>query len=218
MLGLCEELGLRSLQPVDAGLRLGVLWDLQLRARQQDRRDDSIARFSARFGVDELRASQVTANSAALFEQMKPDSDQLQRLLGWSAQLHEIGLVVSRTGFHKHGAYLSEHADLPGFSAHEQKILSTLVVAQKGNLHKISQALADPDFAKAIAALRLGIIFMQARLDPALDYVRLNLKGHIDLELTKKTLADHPTLSYWLAREQGVWEDIGVEFNIKMID
>ena len=218
LLGLCEELGLRSLEPVEAGLRLGVLWDLQLRASQQDRRDDSIARFIARFGVDELRATQVTANSAALFTQMKPDADQLQRLLGWSAQLHEIGLVVSHTGFHKHGAYLAEHADLPGFTTHEQKILSTLVVAQKGNLRKISQALADPDFAKAILALRLGIIFMHARLDPAIEHVRLRLKSHIDLELPKKTLADHPTLSYWLTKEQGAWEDIGVEFNVKVID
>jgi exopolyphosphatase/guanosine-5'-triphosphate,3'-diphosphate pyrophosphatase len=59
---------------------------------------------------------------------------------------------------------------------------------------------------------------MHARLDPALEHVRLRLKSHIDLELPKKTLADHPTLSYWLTKEQGAWEDIGVEFNVKVID
>lgn len=217
LLGLCEELGLRTLKPIDAGLRMGVLWDLHLRASHQDRRDESVLDCMHRFDVDEIRAAQVQTNANALYAQMKPESDEYQRLLGWSAQLHEVGLVVSHTGFHKHGAYLAEHADLPGFTTYEQQMLSTLILAQKGNLRKVPQALNEPDLAKAILALRIAIIFMHARLDPVAERARLRIKSRIELEISKKTLADHPTLSYWLTKEKGAWNEIGLEFDIKTI-
>ena len=215
LLGLCEELGIRNMQSVDAGLRMGVLWDLHMRASQQDRRDESITHFMHRFAVDELRATLAATNSMALFEQLKPDDDQLHLLLSWSARLHEIGQAVSHTGFHKHGAYLAEYADLPGFTTHEQKVLSTLVIAQKGNLRKVGHILANADFAKAILALRLGIIFMHARLDPIVEHVRVKNKGKIELEIPTKSMQAHPTLSYWLTKEQGFWDEIGIDFNIR---
>ena len=37
--------------------------------------------------------------------------------LQWAARLHEIGLDVSHSGYHRHGAYLLENADMPGFPA-----------------------------------------------------------------------------------------------------
>jgi exopolyphosphatase/guanosine-5'-triphosphate,3'-diphosphate pyrophosphatase len=215
LLGLAEELGLRSLQPVDAGLRMGVLWDLHMRARKLDRRDDSVKKFMHRFGVDELRASQVASNSMALYNQLKPESEDYDRLLRWGAQLHEIGLAVSHTGFHKHGAYLAEHADLPGFTTYEQQSLSTLVLAQKGNLRKVAPVLTDAVRTKAILALRVGIICMHARLDPVAERIRLRIKKSIEMEISKKTLNDHPTLSHWLAKEKGAWEEAGFEFTIK---
>ena len=217
LLGLCEELGLRSLQPIEAGLRMGVLWDLHMRASHKDRRDESVTECMQRFDVDALRASQAQANANALYAQMKPDSDQYDRLLGWSAQLHEVGLVVSHTGFHKHGAYLAEHADLPGFTTYEQQVLSTLILAQKGNLRKISQIQKEPDLTKAILALRMAIIFMHARLDPEAERARLRFKSRIEFEISKKTMTDHPTLSYWLSKEQGAWDEIGFEFGIKTL-
>lgn len=217
LLGIFEELGLRSLQPIDAGLRMGVLWDLHLRASHKDRRDESVARFMQRFEVDALRANQAAANSLGLYAQMKPESNELDRLLGWSAQLHEIGLAVSHTGFHKHGAYLAEHADLPGFTTHEQQILSTLIMAHKGNLRKVNQTMNELDFAKAILALRLGVILMHARLDPGAQRMRLRMKNRIELEISTQSMNEHPTLSYWLAKEQAAWEEIGVDFIIKTV-
>ena len=218
LLGLCEELGLRNLKSIEAGLRMGVLWDLHMRASHKDRRDESVLECMRRFGVDKKRANQALANAKALHAQMKPDSNQYERLLGWGAQLHEVGLVVSHTGFHKHGAYLAEHADLPGFTTHEQQVLSTLILAQKGNLRKVPQVLTEADLAKAILSLRIAIIFMHARLDPVSEQIRLRLKSRIEMDISKKTITDHPTLSYWLSKEQGAWNEIGLEFFIRTIN
>ena len=55
--------------------------------------------------------------------------------------MHEVGLVVSHTGFHKHGSYLVEHADIVGFTTREQKLMSRLVLSQKGNLRKLEMLL-----------------------------------------------------------------------------
>ncbi|MFM7102198.1 MAG: Ppx/GppA family phosphatase, partial [Verrucomicrobiota bacterium] len=38
LIGLSQELGFKSLLAVEAGLRMGVLWDLYLRQRKRDRR------------------------------------------------------------------------------------------------------------------------------------------------------------------------------------
>lgn len=218
LLGLCEELGLRALKPIDAGLRMGVLWDLHLRASQQDRRDATVTSFMQRFGVDSSRAQQVAKISAMIFKQIKPESDQYAKLVHWSGKLHEIGLAVSHTGFHKHGAYLAEYADLPGFTRSEQKTISTLILAQKGNLKKVAYALGQPDIAKAIFALRMAVIFMHARIDSGTEAIRCKMKNRVELEITKKLAQDHPTLGYWLTREQEDWRDAGFDFMVRIVD
>jgi len=215
LIGLAEELGLKQLWPIEAGLRMGVLWDLHMRSRSKDRRRESIKRFMKRHGADEQRAASAKSNAQTLYEQLNPEQEELSRMVSWAAQIHEVGMVVSHTGFHKHGAYLALHADLPGFTQHEQQVLSTLVLAQKGNLRKISDTLADADLAKAVLALRLGVIFMHARIDPAEEDIRLRMRQRIDMELPKGMLASHPTLAYWLGKEQANWEEVGYDFLVR---
>ncbi len=212
LIGLLEELGAKSLQPVEAGLRMGVLWDLYLRERKKDRRQESIRRFMKRFGVDESRASKASSNALTFYRHLAGDDGPMERLLGWAGKIHEVGMTVSHTGFHKHGAYLALHADLPGFTSQEQHILSILVLAQKGNLRKVQDALTDTEIAKAVLALRLGTLFMHARIDPAVECTRLKLRTRIELEIARNLLTTHPTLSYWLSKEQAAWEEVGGSF------
>ncbi|WP_235087169.1 hypothetical protein [Chromobacterium sp. Beijing] len=51
----------------------------------------------------------------------------LKRLL-WAAKLHEIGLTISHTAYHKHSSYILQHADMPGFSKREQATLAAIVL------------------------------------------------------------------------------------------
>ena len=217
LLGLCEELGIRDMQPIEAGLRMGVLWDLHLRRSSRDRRHESVREFARKFGVNQTRANKVKTNTLALHEQLNASTDHYERLLGWAATLHEVGMMVSHSGFHKHGAYLVLNADLPGFTKQEQHILSILLLAQKGNLRKVDEAVALPDLAKAILALRLGILFSHSRIDIRDQAVRLRLRQRIDLEIPASLLKKHPTLSHWLNKEQAVWAEVGTVMQIKSI-
>jgi exopolyphosphatase/guanosine-5'-triphosphate,3'-diphosphate pyrophosphatase len=217
LIGVVQELGIERLEPIDAGLRMGVMWDLLLRSTRRDRREQSVSDFLARFHIDAARGEKVSESASVLFAQMKPSGDLLQRHLLWSAQLHEVGLVVSQTGYHKHAAYMVENADLPGFTTREQKLMGRLVLAQKGNLRKVSEYLTDSDFAKAVVALRLAILFMHCRIEVDDRAVRLRMKNRIDLELKRDCVTSHPTLSYWMEKEQEFWDEIGVDFSVRTV-
>lgn len=215
LIALVAELGIEVLIPVDAGLRMGVMWDLYARSMQCDRREESVRLLVEKFRVEPARGNRVAQESAALYAQLKPSADTYVKLLYWSAQLHEMGMLVAQTGYHKHAAYMIENADLPGFTAREQKAMARLIVAQKGNLRKIGDALAEPDFAKAVLALRLAILLMHARIEADFSELKLRMKNKIELDIKRDWVAHHPTVSYWIEKEQEWWDEVGVDFSVK---
>jgi exopolyphosphatase/guanosine-5'-triphosphate,3'-diphosphate pyrophosphatase len=205
------------MQPVEAGLRMGVMWDLYLRSMQRDRREESVAALARKFHVDGERAGRVAQLAADMYAQLKPASDGCAKLLRWSALLHEMGMVVSQTGYHKHAAYMIENADMPGFTTREQRIMSKMILAQKGNLRKVAEALADSDFAKAVLALRVAILLMHARIDADAGELKLRMKNRIDLEIRREWVGSHPTVSYWIEKEQEWWDEVGVDFSVRSV-
>jgi exopolyphosphatase / guanosine-5'-triphosphate,3'-diphosphate pyrophosphatase len=215
LIGLVRELDIPVVQPIEAGLRMGVMWDLHLRSTKRDRREQSVQACLQKFHVDERRANRVADDALALYLQTKPATEEYTRHLYWSALLHEVGLVVSQTGYHKHAAYMIENADLPGFTTREQKVMSRLIVAHKGNLRKVAEVLSEPDFAKAVVALRLAVLFMHSRIDIDFSLLKLRVKNRIELEIRREWVAEHPTLSYWLEKEQENWDEVGVDFSIR---
>ena len=215
LIGLVRELGIPVVQPIEAGLRMGVMWDLHLRSTKRDRREQSVQACVEKFHVDQRRANRVADDALALYAQTKPSCEVYTRHLYWSALLHEVGLVVSHTGYHKHACYMIENADLPGFTTREQKLMSRLVVAHKGNLRKVSEMIEEVDIAKAVVAFRLAVLFMHSRIDIDFSLVKLRMKSRVELDIPREWVADHPTLSYWLEKEQEHWDDVGVDFTIR---
>lgn len=215
LIALMQELGIEEMQPVEAGLRMGVLWDLQLRATHCDRREQSAREFLRRFHADESRASRVAEMACSLFALLKPSADDYEKHLYWSGLLHEVGLNVSHTGYHKHGAYLIANADLPGYTTHEQRSMSILILAQKGNLRKVADRLGDSNFSKAVLALRLAVIFMHSRADVDVRELRLKMKSRIELEVPDGWMDKHPSASYWLSKERESWGEVGMDFTVR---
>ena len=63
------------------------------------------------------------------------DDPFAELVISWAARLHEIGLDVSHSHYQKHGAYLLEHADMPGFPQEEQRSSPVIVGAHRRKLH-----------------------------------------------------------------------------------
>jgi exopolyphosphatase/guanosine-5'-triphosphate,3'-diphosphate pyrophosphatase len=217
LIGAMQEFGVSAMTAINAGLRLGVLSDLELRARRSDRRDSAVQACMRRFGVDEQRALRTASTARQLFKQLGANDEVLCRHLLWSCMLHEAGQVVSHTGAHKHAAYIVEHADLPGFTSREQRLMSTIVLAQKGNLRKVREALGAPDMAKAVLAMRLAAMFMHARVDGELDGVKLRMKNRIEIDTPRGWLKQHPTLAAWFDKEAAAWGEVGVSFQVSQV-
>jgi exopolyphosphatase/guanosine-5'-triphosphate,3'-diphosphate pyrophosphatase len=215
LIGLMLEFNIEVLLPVEAGLRMGVMWDLYLRATKRDRREVSVQKITQLFHIDMSRANRVADMVKSIYQQLKPASDTYLRLLYWSAMLHEVGMVVSHTGYHKHGAYMIENADMAGFTTSEQRIMSKLILSQKGNLRKISEGLTEMDFAKAVLALRLAVMLMHSRAEIDYEDIRLKMKKNIELDMRRDWVSLHPTVAYWLQKETECWREVGMDFLVR---
>ncbi len=212
---LMKDFGIDVLKPIDAGLRMGIMWDIYLMSTQKDRREEAIRNMLKRYHVDEQRALRVANYALAIYKQMAPEADRFLKLLYWSALLHEIGMFISPTNYHKHGAYLIEHADMAGFTSREQRQMSRFVLGQKGNLKKLNGIMTVPDAIKAVLALRLAVMFQHARVSFKPEKIRVRVKSRLDVTLPKEWLNLYPTLLYWLERECDWWEDVGMTLTVR---
>jgi len=214
LLGVMEELKVERMAAINAGLRLGALCDLELRSTRHDRRDQAIGALLRRFHVDAQRADRTAALARQLHGQMSPDAGAFRRYLDWASRLHEVGQSISHSGAHKHGAYMVENADMPGFTTGDQALMAKLVLGQKGNLRKVKEQLGDLEFARALLALRMAAMLMHARLDEHIAGIRVRMKSRIDVSVGADWAKRHPTVLFWLDKEKESWDEVNVALTV----
>lgn len=174
-----DLLNIREMHAAQGALRHGALYDLLDREHiQTDMRATTVQRLTHKFDVDGAQALRVSRVAVSLFRQMLPgmpaqQRDRLERKLGWAAQLHEIGAQVSHSDYHKHGAYILDNADAPGFSLSELHRLGQLVLGHRGKLRKLEANFEDTQFVQQLLALRLAVLLCHARRDPDLKGLSL---------------------------------------------
>ncbi|MDX1633215.1 MAG: exopolyphosphatase [Marinobacter sp.] len=139
-----ESLGIEEMTYADGALREGLLYDIAGRIQHEDVRDRTIQALQERYHVDQQHAQAVEDTAMTIYEQVA-DQWQLrtaadEEVLRWACRLHEIGLTISHSQYHKHGAYLLRYSDLPGFSQQFQRDLATLV---RGHRRKFSPAIFE---------------------------------------------------------------------------
>ena len=170
------ELRIERIDPVGGALRLGVLYDLLGRTIDEDARAATVERFIVRYGIDRVQALRVGDLAAALYRRAVDTPDAtLAKLVEWAGRLHEVGMSISHDGFHKHGAYILQNADMPGFSAGEQSRLAFLVFACRGGLAKVAGHLDRKDVRAAVLAVRIAVIVHHARAAIAMPRITMKV-------------------------------------------
>ncbi|HYW05239.1 MAG TPA: Ppx/GppA phosphatase family protein [Gammaproteobacteria bacterium] len=128
--GVVEALDIPRMGVTEGALREGLLLDLAGRREHADVREQTVAALMRRYAVDVAQARRVESTALAAFRQVA-DAWGLDayagQLLRWAACLHEVGLSIAHSRYHRHGAYILENADLAGFSRQEQQLLAILV-------------------------------------------------------------------------------------------
>jgi exopolyphosphatase/guanosine-5'-triphosphate,3'-diphosphate pyrophosphatase len=210
MAAAMSELAVQRINPVGGALRLGVLYDLLGRTIKRDARAVTVESISERYHVDRPHARRVAQMAKALYlaASPAPDPETAQRI-EWAALLHEVGFSVSHIGFHKHSAYILENADMPGFSAQDQRNLAMLVLGCRGGLSKMEHLLEDHDLAAQVLALRIAVLFHHAR--KAIDAPRITLEvgKQIRFAIAKRWLKAHPLTERLIEVEREEWEQLG---------
>jgi exopolyphosphatase/guanosine-5'-triphosphate,3'-diphosphate pyrophosphatase len=204
------ELDVPRINPVGGAMRLGVLYDLLGRTIRRDIRTSTVERFLERWRIDRPHAARVAAMAQALYARAatKPRSESAQ-VIEWAGLMHEIGYTVSHLGFHRHGAYILENADMPGFSAQEQHRLSLLVLGCRGGLTKMAPLLTDEDAKTQLLALRLAVLFHHARGPIDEPRIALSMGKTIRFGVPARWLKAHPLTAHLLDRERGEWQSLG---------
>jgi exopolyphosphatase / guanosine-5'-triphosphate,3'-diphosphate pyrophosphatase len=207
---ILDAFDIKTMRVADGALREGLLYDMVGRFTDEDARARSVRAMQARYHVDIAQAERVEASALDFLRQTtgewQLDEPFAELVLSWAARLHEIGLDVSHSHYHKHGAYLLEHADMPGFPQEEQRILAAVVGAHRRKLHVQSmQDLMPPWHIKAeylTLLLRLSVLLHRGRSATALPKIELHAKGRsLEIAFPKGWLDAHPLTATDLENE-----------------
>jgi exopolyphosphatase/guanosine-5'-triphosphate,3'-diphosphate pyrophosphatase len=223
LLELVENLGIDRVRVAEGAMREGLLYDLMGRFTDEDARVRSIRAMEQRYHVDTAQADRVEAAAVALLEQAESDwglEDPLaESMLRWAARMHETGLDIAHSRYHRHSAYLMQHADMPGFPREEQLLLAALVDGQRRQLAIDSLEDLLPPWDRLaefmIVILRLAVLLHRGRSPQPLPEVELAVKGRtLSLKLPQGWMKEHPLTLEDLEQERQYLKDAGFRLNI----
>ncbi|HYG31917.1 MAG TPA: exopolyphosphatase [Methylophilaceae bacterium] len=223
LMALMELLQIDTLEVAQGALRHGVLAEMVKRsARRSDIRDVSVRRLARKFVMDVEQSQRVKRIALQIMGKLVDSDDKdltglLKRELGWAAQLHEIGFAISHDDYHKHGAYILDNADLPGFHVQELHRLSTLVLGQQGKLKNLDVDFDEDYFAALLASLRLAVILCHARRDPDISTLRFSSDADqrlLSVSLPTEWARGYPQSAHLLRQEALAWQKTSWAFEL----
>ncbi|GGP22881.1 exopolyphosphatase [Silvimonas iriomotensis] len=214
MAAVFDLLGIERMQITQGALRDGVLYDLLGRHGQHDIRTQTVNGFLRRYHTDAAQAQRVATLALHLAQTMPQVNAALALDVYYAAMLHEVGRAISHTSYHKHSAYILQHADMPGFSRREQAQLGSLVLAQRGKLEKAGKPSGEALW-QGVLALRLACIIHRARHNDPDPDCTLNAVGkRYTLSLPAGWLDARPLTRHALMEESHAWQTVGHELAI----
>ena len=220
---LFDLLRIDEIHPAQGALRQGALLDRE--NPQTDVRSRMIDWLARHFDTDKAQGDRVAHTALALFEQLMQDDgdattrERSRRKLQWAARVHEIGMLISHSDYHKHGAYILENTDLQGFTVDELHRLGLLVLGHRGKLRKLENTIEDPVFVCQLLALRLAVVLCHARRDPDLQGLQLQRHGpELSFRLTLPKAWEHqyPQSAHLLREECVAWYKAPWRLNLRI--
>ena len=136
--------------------------------------------------------------------------------------MHEIGLSVAHTQYHKHGAYLVRYADLAGFTRPQQQMVSVLIRCHRRKFPLAEFSIFTPEdqlkLQRLARLLRLAVLLHPSRPEtPFLDFRisinNTNSKEAMQLTFAEGWLEEQPLLRNDLEAEAAYLEEAGFELS-----
>ena len=222
IIALFELFEIDEMSVSDIALREGVLYDLVGRSSAEDIRGVTVDAMLSKWSMDSKHYNKVQDTALVIFRQIAAAWDikdaLLEKMLAWSAQLHEVGLSVSHDGYHKHGAYLIANADMAGFARRDQILLAALIGGHRrkfplAEFEKLPSTLVTP--AKRVAViLRLAVLLHRGRGSQLTSEIKARIvKQQLEVEFDAGWLNKNPLTEADLSQEQSWLGAIGITLN-----
>lgn len=219
-----KALDIQHMRISNGALREGLLQDLLGRINHEDIRDRTVATLVTRYHTATEHAERIRVTLHGLTAQLtlprSVEPELAQQWLDWATALHEIGRDIAHSGYHKHGGYILENADLPGFSTQDQLLLASLVRCHRKKFTcKPFKELAPPwnEAGPTLAILlRLAIVLHRNRDRqlPPLPELKLH-QGHISLQFPDGWLENHSLTAADLEQEAAYLAAAGLELTFR---
>ena len=224
LIAIFLTLEVKELHLSDGALREGLLYEMLKNSPNINVRERTINSLFQRFHIDVKHAERVKKQVITLYEKFADDwqlkSSVDLNLLCASCDLHEIGLLLSFKNHQKHGAYIVQNVDLPGFNKADKEFISALILQYKDNIqpHLLAEqtAVETEKSIYLLIILRLAIIICRRRQDDVLPQYKAYIKNstHISLALPKAWINLHPLIVDELQQENEQLKSVNMSLEI----
>jgi len=216
-----KSLGIEQMTVSDGALREGLIQDLLGRIYNHDMRSATVQSVADRYRTDRKHAGRIKQTINVILQQLSDDclwanDDNCTQFLNWAADLHEIGIDIAHSQYHKHSAYIIENGDLAGFSNQDQILLASII---RSHRRKFSQShfndLPSPwnKYAPHLTlVLRLAVLLHRNRHEYELpDFKIAIIKSRILLQFPSTWLTQSPLTHADLIQEAEYLKSAGFE-------
>ena len=219
-----QTLEIAHMQVSDYALREGLIYEMMGRHHHTDVRERTVLTLSRQYQLDEPHGRRVQATALGLYRQVGTPwclGDTLYpRILAWAARLHEIGLIVAHSQYHRHGAYLLRNADLTGFTRQEQVILAALILGHRRKFPAQDFAALPPgirDCTKRLCViLRLAVLLHRGRSPNTRPRPILQVDGdNLTMVFPDGWLSQHPLNVLELEQEAEFLRGAGIKLGFR---
>lgn len=217
-----NALGITRMAVGETAMREGLLYDMLGRASRRDPRAGTIKALAERYAVDTDQSQRVHQTAHGLFDQVEEvwSLGTLEReVLGWCADIHEIGLSIAHSQHHQHGAYIVANSDLAGFTRQGQQVVATILRSHRRKPQREQFDALPPRFqrpARALTALlRLAVLLQRSRSHEALPPIRLEAgERSLSMQFPSGWLARHPLTGADLDQEMSYFKHLDIKLTV----
>lgn len=227
MLAIFELFEIERLEYCDKALREGVIYEMGDQLQHDDIRERSIHSLISRVSIDQQHSEQVTQTCMQILEQCQTQWNfsqvpETSSYLRWASALYEIGLHINSANYHKHSAYIVEHATMLGFNQDEVSLIATLLRFHRKKITTDilpTLSLFEHEYVvRIIFIFRLAVVFTQKRQQNFLPKFKVSMnKNNVKLEFPKLWLIDKALFAANLDTEVKQMQKLGIKLSYKGI-
>ncbi|MGI2174284.1 exopolyphosphatase [Shewanella ulleungensis] len=217
LISFFKRLSINEMQVAQGALREGVLYELSQIEQFKGVKQRTVSSLAQLYHIDPIQAANVTASIDHLFSQVatKWHISEYQWLLNDAAMLHEIGIQINSRAHQKHGGYIIQNSDLPGFNQLQQQLLALLVANQRKriNIAAISELNDDEQtlLIRLLVIFRLAMVMNLGRISNSIEPINLTVDEQtVTLSLAGDQRLQNDLLCRDLAQEQKKLAMLGI--------